>query len=139
MHCPDCGCELDLKTDICPDCGSNFEGMSDNEKKRVFNRPLPSTKRKLNTNVDPGNVNGYVVEEGRSIHGGKLKKGSSTSRGGSRVTGHDSNTVVRKAVHNINALHKDDDEDKKQRRIKLDYETKKEIEKDILGIEDLED
>ena len=80
MHCPECGYELTLKSEICPDCGANFEGMDENEKKRVFNRPLSIPKKKLNTIIDPGNANGYIVEEGRSINGGKLKKGARTSR-----------------------------------------------------------
>lgn len=80
MHCPECGCELTLNSEICPDCGANFEGMDENEKKRVFNRPLSTPKKKLNTIIDPGNANGYIVEEGRSINGGKLKKGARTSR-----------------------------------------------------------
>lgn len=137
MHCPECGCELDLKTEICLDCGANFEGMDDNEKKRVFNRPLPS-KQKIKRNIDSSNVNGYFVEEGKSISGGKLKKGSSSSRGGSKVTGYDSNNSVRKAVHKINALNKDDD-NLPQRRIKMDYEYKKQLERKLFGDIDEED
>ena len=135
MHCPECGCDLTLESEICPDCGANFEGMSDSEKKRVFNRPLFTPKKKINSIIDPGNVNGYVVEEGRSIKGGKLRKGSSTSRGGSRPTGHDSNNAVRREVHKMKALFIDDEE---KRPIKLDHERKKELEKDILGY-DVED
>lgn len=126
MHCPECGCELTLDSEICPDCGENFQGMSDNEKKRVFNRPLKSKKVSFKT-VDSSNVNGYIKEER------KLKKGSSTSRGGSRFVGYDSNTVVRKEVHKIKNLIKDDEPN---RPVKLDYDTKKDIEKDILGIDD---
>lgn len=98
MHCPECGCFLTLESEFCPDCGENFEGMDDFEKKRVFNRPLKKGKLKKNKTIDPGNVNGYLVEEGQSIKGGKLKKGSSTSRDGARVTGRDSNNSVRKAL-----------------------------------------
>lgn len=54
--------------------------MDDNEKKLVFNRPLNTKKVKINSIPDPGNLNGYIVEEGRSIKGGKLKKGARTSR-----------------------------------------------------------
>jgi len=133
MHCPNCGCELTLKNDFCPDCGENFENMDDNEKKRVFNRPLSTSKKKINSIIDPGNLNGYVVEEGRSIKGGKLRKGSSTSRGGTRATGYDSNTVVRKAVHNLNALSSDDEN---KRPIKLNYDMKKKLDKDVLGYDD---
>ena len=80
MHCPECGCKLTLKSEICPECGENFEGMDDNEKKRVFNRPLSSNKKKVNFVVDPGNVNGHIVEEGSSFIGGKYKRGSRSSR-----------------------------------------------------------
>ena len=132
MHCPKCGYILTLEDDFCPDCGENFEGMSDNEKKRVFNRPLKTNNVKINSVKDPGNLNGYVVEEGRSIKGGKLRRGSSTSRGGSRPTGYDSNNSVRKAVHNLNAL-KDDDEN---RPIKMDNVMKKALEKDVLGYDE---
>jgi len=135
MHCPECGCELTLKDDFCPDCGENFESMSDSEKKRVFNRPLKTNRVKINSVKDPGNLNGYVVEEGRSIKGGKLRKGSSTSRGGSRPTGYDSNNSVRKAVHNLNAL-KDDEEE--NRPIKMDNVMKKALEKDVLGYDEEE-
>lgn len=80
MHCPKCGCELTLESEFCPECGENFEGMDVNEKKRVFNRPLKTNKVKIHSIKDPGNVNGYVVEEGLSINGGKLKKGARSSR-----------------------------------------------------------
>lgn len=132
MHCPDCGCEIDLNTEFCPDCGSNFSEMSEIEKKIAFNRPLPSVKTKSKIKYDSSNANGYVVAEGSSIKGGKLKKGASTSRGGSRVTGHDSNNAVRRDVHKIKSFIKDDEE-KPQRPIKMDYETKKSIGKDVLG------
>ena len=135
MHCPKCGCDLTLKDDFCPDCGENFEGMCDNEKKRVFNRPLKTNKVKINSVKDPGNLNGYVVEECRSIKGGKLRRGSSTSRGGSKPTGYDSNNSVRKAVHKLNAL-KDDDEE--NRPIKMDNVMKKALEKDVLGYDEKE-
>lgn len=134
MHCPECGCELTLSDDFCPECGENFEGMSDSEKKRVFNRPLKTNRVKIKSVRDPGNLNGYVVEEGRSIKGGKLRRGSSTSRGGSRPTGYDSNNSVRKAVHKLNALNEDDE----NRPIKMNNVMKKAIEKDVLGYEEEE-
>lgn len=132
MHCPKCGCDLTLEDDFCPDCGENFEDMDDNEKKRVFNRPRPTSKKKINSIVDSGNVNGYIVEEGRSIKGGRLKKGSSTSKGGTRAVGYDVNTPVRKAIHNLNALN---DKDEKNKSVKLTYEEKKKLESDVLGYE----
>ena len=135
MHCPNCGCELTLESEFCPDCGANFEGMSDNEKKRVFNRPLSTPKKKINP-IDPSNVNGYVVEEGRSIKGGKLRKGSATSRGGNRFAGYDTNTAVRREVHKMKALM---DKDEDRRPIKLNYEMKTKLEKDILGYDEEED
>lgn len=127
MHCPECGCELTLKDDFCPDCGENFEGMDDNEKKRVFNRPLKTQKISFDS-IDRSNVNGYFKEER------KLKKGASSSRGGPRFVGYDSNTVVRKNVQNLKQLSNDDGE--KKRPIKWGYNTKREVERDILGYEE---
>ena len=128
MHCPECGFKLTLKDDFCPECHESFKGMDDSEKKRVFNRPLSASK--VRGRVDSGNLNGYFVEEGRSIKGGKLRKGSSTSRGGSRPIGYDVNSVVRKEI--LSQI----DKSTNNRPVKLDYLTKALLERDILGYDE---
>lgn len=129
MYCPKCGNQVDLFADKCLRCGMNFKSYSISQRKKLFNQP--KTTKKRNKTIDSSNVNGYQVEEGRSIHGGRLKKGSATSRDGSRFAGYDSNNAVRKAWYNAGKISNDDDNP-----IKLTYERKKKLEKDILGYDE---
>ena len=106
MYCPKCGNQIDLFADKCLKCKMNFKSYSISQRKKLFMRDNSSTilsknrpARKTKT-IDSSNVNGYQVEEGRSINGGKLKKGSHTSRDGSRFAGYDTNNAVRKAWYN---------------------------------------
>lgn len=98
MRCPECGFEIDLTTDICPECGEDFTDLSVVQRKIAFNRPPKNNIKHKKATIDSSNVNGYVVYEGQSIKGGKLKRGSSTSKGGTRAVGYDVNTKVRQEL-----------------------------------------
>lgn len=96
MICPKCGNELSLFADKCLCCGMSFKNMTLAQKQKLQKKSTPRREisnsirkdfkpsdhskepKKTNTRIEYNN--GYAVQEGMSIHGTRLKKGSFKKR-----------------------------------------------------------
>ena len=101
MYCPECGKKLNSKYRYCPNCLSKSLGIEDEQTKidrintksseyknykrnkkngEYYHINFKNDNNKKKVNADPSNVNGYIVGEGMSIKGNKLRKGADSSR-----------------------------------------------------------